>query len=78
MAHSAVRSKATSLGQSLARRCVSNVAVVGLGFGAEFLPIYEAHPQVHHKDADFRSLLASLLRLLGCLVCVAAAMLRSA
>jgi predicted dehydrogenase len=24
-----------------------NVAMVGLGFGAEFLPIYQAHPQAH-------------------------------
>ena len=24
-----------------------NVAMVGLGFGAEFLPIYQAHPNAH-------------------------------
>ena len=24
-----------------------NVALVGLGFGAEFIPIYLAHPQAH-------------------------------
>jgi predicted dehydrogenase len=24
-----------------------NVAIVGLGFGAEFIPIYQAHPQAH-------------------------------
>ncbi|OHB76588.1 MAG: oxidoreductase [Planctomycetes bacterium RBG_16_64_10] len=25
-----------------------NVAIIGLGFGAEFIPIYQAHPQVNH------------------------------
>ena len=24
-----------------------NVAIVGLGFGAEFIPIYKAHPQAN-------------------------------
>ena len=24
-----------------------NVAIVGLGFGAEFIPIYEGHPDAH-------------------------------
>jgi len=24
-----------------------NVAIVGLGFGAEFIPIYQAHPKAH-------------------------------
>ncbi len=24
-----------------------NVAVIGLGFGAEFIPIYQKHPHAH-------------------------------
>jgi len=24
-----------------------NVAMIGLGFGAEFIPIYQAHPNAH-------------------------------
>ena len=28
-----------------------NVAMIGLGFGAEFIPIYQAHPDAEvHRD----------------------------
>ena len=27
------------------------VAIVGLGFGAEFIPIYQRHPDADHQEA---------------------------
>jgi predicted dehydrogenase len=32
-----------------------NIAIVGLGFGAEFIPIYQAHPQAHMAAVCQRS-----------------------
>ena len=33
-----------------------NVAIIGLGFGAEFIPIYQAHPDEAESDVHLGKL----------------------
>jgi len=38
---------ARDMNQSRMSKRKTNVAIVGLGFGAEFIPIYQRHPQAN-------------------------------